>query len=240
MIPGPALARVLARVCAPVCVPVCSVLLLLGAAPAPAADVVAAPGRLSDSDFYRLVSCAAPPGGACARPMLRWRSESPIRVALRRIDPGYLGRPKQRAEAALTRALRELNATGARFHLARVGPADRAEITVFFLDLDPGVSISGTGIDWVDGAQIDEIATLIAVDPDRTRILGASIVVAAGLETKAFEAAMLKALTRAMGLTTEVAGTAYQGISPLAHDSYAATRLGPQDLTALRQHYERN
>lgn len=199
--------------------------------------MVAAPGILADGDFHRLVGCAAPPGEDCTRPMLRWRTESPIRVALRRIDPGYLGRPKQRADAALTQALRELNAAGARFRLARVGPADRAEIAVYFLDLDTGDTIAGTGIDWVDGTAIDDIATLIAVDPDRTRILGAAIVVSAGVETRAFEAAMLKALTRVMGLTTEVGGTAYAGLSALAHDSYTATRLGPQDLAALRRHY---
>lgn len=229
MISRPALARVLA--------PVTAAFVSLAATALADDTVVAAPGRLTDDDFYRLVSCGAPPGGDCAHDPLRWQAERPIRVALRRIDPGFVGRQRPRAQAALTRALRELNAAGAAFHLARVGPADRAEIAVYFLDLDRGDTIAGTGIEWVDGATIDEIATLIAVDPGRTRILGATIVVATALETADFEAAMLTALTRAMGLTTQVDAPAYQGVSALAYGSRATTRLGPQDLVALRRHY---
>lgn len=229
MICGPALARVLA--------PVCAVMMSVSATAVPAADVIAAPGRLSDGDFYRLVACAAPPGGDCTRPMLRWQVERPVRVALRRIDPAYLGRPRLRAEASVTQALRELNASGSPVRLARVGPTDRAEIGIYFLDLAGSGTIAGTGVDWVDGAEIDGMATLIAVDPDQTRILGAAVVVTRDLETAAFEGAMLKALTRSLGLTTEVAAPAYAGLSALAHDSYTATRLGPQDLAALHRHY---
>lgn len=229
MISRPALARVLA--------PVTVVLVSLAATALADDTVVAAPGRLTDDDFYRLVSCGAPPGGDCAHDPLRWEAERPIRVALRRIDPGFVGRQRPRALAALTRALRELNAAGAAFHLARVGPADRAEIAVYFLDLDHGDTIAGTGIDWVDGATIDEIATLIAVDPGRSRILSAAIIVGAELETQAFEAAMLKAMTRAMGLTTEIDAPGYASVSALAHAELAATELGPQDRAALRLHY---
>lgn len=204
---------------------------------APGADVVAASGKLTDEDFYRLVSCAAPPGGACARPALRWETDGAIRVALRRIDPVYVGRQRPRAEAALTRAIGELNAAGARFRLSRVPNHDRAEIVVYFLDLAPDTAIDGTGLGWVDGVAIDEVATLIAVDPEQTRILAAAIVVTTGLETKSFEAAILTALTRAMGLATEIDAPAYDGLSVLAHGSTAATRLGPQDLVALRRLY---
>ncbi|MCB1350491.1 MAG: hypothetical protein KDK11_18330, partial [Maritimibacter sp.] len=168
---------------------------------------------------------------------LRWETDGAIRVALRRIDPVYVGRQRPRAEAALTRAIGELNAAGARFRLSRVPNHDRAEIVVYFLDLAPDTAIDGTGLGWVDGVAIDEVATLIAVDPEQTRILAAAIVVTTGLETKSFEAAILTALTRAMGLATEIDAPAYDGLSVLAHGSTAATRLGPQDLVALRRLY---
>ncbi len=222
---------------APAPVRILAVLLALVAGGSRAQEAVAVSGRLSDADFYRLVSCAAPPGGACAAPALRWPAERPIRVALRRIDPAYVGRRKPRAEAALTQALRTLNAAGAGFRLARVGPADPAEIAVFFLDLAAGQPIAGTAIAWVDGQALDRVATLIAVDPDRTRIRGAVIVAGASLETAAYEAAMLKSLTRAMGLMTEIDGPVYAEVSVLARARPGATRLGPQDLAALRRHY---
>ena len=229
---GPAATRVFAAALA-----VCIVPLPAMVRATPAEDVVAAPGTLGDAAFYRLVSCAAPPGGDCARPAVRWRTESPIRVALRRIDPVFVGRQRPRADAALTRAIGELNGAGARFRLSRVAANDRAEIVLYFLDAAPDGTIAGTGIDWVDGAEIDDIATLIAVDPERTRIRAAAIVATPALETRAYEAAVLTALTRAMGLATAMDAPAYDGLSVLAHGVHEATRLGPQDIVALRRHY---
>ena len=222
---GPALARVGA-----------AALAVLPSA-AQAEDPIAVAGRISDADFYRLVSCAAPPGGDCIRPALRWRVDRPIRVALRQIDPAYVGRRKYRAEAALTRALQELNAAGAGFRLARVGAGDPAEIEVFFLGLAAGAIIAGTGIGWVDGSEIGEISTRLAVAPGAETIDRAAIAVSTSLETSAYEAAILKALTGAMGLTTEVEGPAYDGLSALARGEHGVTRLGPPDIAALRRHY---
>lgn len=211
--------------------------LSLNTASALAADTIAVAGRLTDTDFYRLVSCAAPPGGACTHTPLRWMAERPIRVALRRIDPAYLGRRKARAEAAVTRALQELNAADAGFRLARVRAGEPAEIVVYFLGLDAGATIAGTGLNWVDGAEIGETTTRLAVEPGGAIIRGATIVVSTSLETSAYEAAMLSALTGAMGLTTAVEADAYEGTSALAHARRGATRLGPQDIAALRMHY---
>lgn len=204
------------------------------------AETIAAPGTLSDAAFHRLVGCAAPPDGACSTEPIRWDRGQRIRVALRQIAPGYLGRKRPRADAALTRAVDELNAAGANLRLSRVPATAPAEIVVHFLDLAEGAAISGTGLDWVDGTQIDRIATLIAVAPDTPRIHRAAIVVASTLETRDYEAEVLKALTRAMGLTTEVSGAAYAGLSVLApapEDGAAPTRLAPQDIAALRLHY---
>lgn len=202
-----------------------------------AEDAIAVTGPLTDEDFYRLVSCAAPPGGACTGPVLRWDAERPIRASLRRIDPGYLGGRKYRAEAAFTRAVRELNAAGAGFRLARVAPDVPAEIGVYFLDLVDGAPIAGTGVDWVDGADVDRITTRVAVDPAGGLIRAAVIVASAALETTAYETAVLAQLTRAMGLMTAVASPAYRGVSVLADDPAGTTRLAPQDITALKRHY---
>ena len=217
-----------------------AVALSLTAGPAAATDAVVVGGRLSDVDFYRLVSCAAPPGGDCATQARRWRSERPIRVALRRIDPAYLGRRKLRADAALTRALQHLNAAEAGFRLARVGPTDPAEIEVFFLGLAVGDVIAGTGVDGIDGVEIAETAMRLAINPAGDIIEGAAIVVSASLETPAYEAAMLKQMTRAMGLTTEIDAPVYRAVSALARGNEGPTELGPQDLAALRRHYQRN
>ncbi len=208
-----------------------------GLGSAAGAEPLALPGRVSDTDFYRAASCAAPPGGACTAPLLRWDTEKPIRVALRPLDPAYTGRRKPRAEAALTRAVQQLNGAGAGFHLAEVGPRNRAEISVHFLGVSPGGTVEGTGLGWADGAAIGEVSTRLAVDPETGRIHAAAVLVSTGLATAAYEAALLSALTGAMGLTTELRAPAYDGLSALARAGAAPTRLAPQDAAALRLHY---
>ena len=211
--------------------------LLLAAPPAAAQAYVEVAGRLSDEDFFRAVACAAEPGGDCRKPFVRWEASRPIRVALRRIDPAYLGRPKLRAGAALERAVRALNAAEAGFRLAPVGPGDHAEIEVFFLDLDQGAEISGTGIEGVDGAALGAASTRVLYNHDTGYAERAAVVVSRGLATRAYESVLLQELTQAMGLMTDIKSAAYDGVSVLALESNTATQLGPQDILALKRLY---
>jgi len=205
-----------------------------------AQEFIEAPGRLSDEDFYRAVACAAPPGGDCQKPFVRWDASRPIRVALRRIDDAFLGRPKLRAGAALERALQALNGTEAGFRLARVEPGEPAEIEIFFLDIARGQPIAGTGIEGVDGARLGGASTRVLFNRETGFITRAAVVFSATLETRAYESAMIEELTQAMGLMTDIKGPAYEGVSVLSQDSNVATALGLQDIMALRRHYERN
>lgn len=205
---------------------------------AAAQEYVDAPGQLTDEEFYRAVACAAPPGGECRKPLVRWEAMRPIRVALRRIDDAFLGRPRLRADAALERALQALNGAGAGFRLARVGADDTAEIEIFFLDIERGQPIAGTGIEGVDGSTLGGASTRVLFNHDTGFILRAAVVFSTTLETRAYESVMLEELTQAMGLMTDIRGPTYDGVSVLAQDSNAATSLGPQDIMALRRHYQ--
>jgi hypothetical protein len=213
--------------------------LALAAAPALAQDFVTAPGALSDDDFFRAVACAAPPGGACQKPFLRWQVEHPIRVALRVVDDAYLGRRKLRASAALTRALQALNAAGAGLRLVEVGTESPAEIEIFFLDLQKGERIAGTGLEGVDGAVLGDASTRVLVNRDTGAILHAAVVFSTSLRTRAYESVMLAELTQALGLMTDIRSPAYDGVSVLAQDSNAAKKLGVQDIMALQRLYAR-
>jgi hypothetical protein len=216
--------------------------LLLAALPLPAGaqDHIEAPGRLSDEDFYRAVACAAPPGGDCGKPFVRWDASRPVRVALRQIDDAFLGRPKLRAGAALDRALQALNDAEAGFRLARVEGDAPAEIEIFFLDIARGQPIAGTGIEGVDGARLGGASTRVLFNPDTGFITRAAVVFSTTLETRAYESVMLEELTQAMGLMTDIKGPAYRGVSVLDQDTNTATELAPQDIMALRRHYARN
>lgn len=211
-------------------------MLLASALPALGQEVIAAPGRLSDNDFFRATACAAAPGGDCAHPFYRWDASRPIRVALRRIDPAYLGRPRLRAQAALERAIQAVNAADVGLRLAPVAADANAEIEIFFLDLAPGAAIAGTGIDGVDGARLGPASTRLEVAPDGGAISRAAIVFSTGVATEDYEARMLAELTQALGLTASLTGLAYQ-VSSVRAEPPRATRLGAQDIMALRRLY---
>lgn len=217
-----------------------ALVLASAALPAAAQEYVEVPGLLSDDDFYRAVACAAPPGGECRKPLVRWEASRPIRVALRRVDAAFMGRRAKVAESALKLAIRDLNAAGAGFRLAEV-PADAtAEIEIWFLGIARGGVIAGTGIEGVDGTPLGGASTRVLYNHDTGRIERAAIVFSTSLSTVDFQPAMLEELTQAMGLMTDIKSAAYNGISVLAQDSNAAKALGLQDIKALQRHYARN
>ncbi len=214
--------------------------LALLAAPAAAQDYVDVPGLLSDEDFYRAVACGAPPGGDCQKPLVRWEASRPIRIALRRIDPVYLGRRQKVAEGAFKLGLRALNAIDAGFRLSQV-PADAtAEIEVYFLGIARGETIAGTGIAGIDGTPIGGASTRVLFNHETGYIERAVIVFSTTLTTAEFQPAMLEKLTQAMGLLTDIKSPAYDGVSVLAQESNGAKVLGLQDIMALKRHYAKD
>lgn len=217
--------------------PLLALLLALVATSARAQEFVEAPGLLGDDDFFRAVACAAPPGGDCTKPFVRWDASRPIRIALRGIDPAYLGRRAKVARSAFTLGVKALNDADAGFRLAAVPADEIAEIEVWFLGIARGEPIAGTGIEGVDGTPIGGASTRVLFNHDTGHIEHAVIVFSTSLTTPEFLPVMLEELTQAMGLMTDIKSPAYNGISVLAQDSNAAKALGFQDIMALKRLY---
>lgn len=210
------------------------------APPMAAQDRIVVPGLLTDDDFYRAVACAAPPGDDCQKPFARWDASRPIRVALQPIDPAYLGRRAKVATSAFKIGLRKLNAAGAGFRLSEVPRGETAEIEVWFLGLERGAAITGTGIAGVDGTPMGDAMTRVLFNDETGRIERAVIVFSSTLDTADFAPEMLGKLTQALGLMTAIESKAYVGVSVLAQGKPAANILGLQDIMALKRHYARN
>ena len=96
---------------------------VLVATPSMAQDfVVTKKGKLSDQDFYRLVGCAAPPGGECQRPFFRWSKNKRKNVTVRivQVEEGF---PKKNADlirSAVRAAIAEINKVRAGVHLSEI------------------------------------------------------------------------------------------------------------------------
>jgi hypothetical protein len=205
---------------------------------ATAQEFVTAKAPLSDEDFYRLVACAAPPGGACQKPFVRWsaRAAKDLTVRIVQIDEGYPARIGTRAEAALDTAIEALNGAGANLRLRRIASGAKPDISVHLLNLPQDTAISGTGLPWFDGNQM-EVARYQLGWHDNGTAFVCAIALSRDVEARVLRRVMLEELTQCLGLMTDIGGRAYEGRSIFSETSGQMVRLQGQDLAALRRHY---
>jgi hypothetical protein len=213
-------------------------LMTLLATASAAQDFVTVKGTLSDEDFYRLVACAAPPGGACQKRFIRWsaRDAQDLTVRIVQIDEGYPTRISARTEAALDTAVEALNASGANLRLRRVAPGVKPDISLHLLNLAHDSAISGTGLPWFDGNPLGNARYQLGWHDDGTAFVCA-IALSRDVEAPALRRVMLEELTQCLGLMTDIGGSAYEDRSIFSETGRQMDRLQGQDLAALRRHY---
>ena len=210
----------------------------LSAGPARTQEFVTAPGKLSDEDFYRLVACAAPPGGDCQKPFVRWsrRDARNVSVAIVGVDEGYPARVRARVEALLGPTLDELNGTGANFRLTLARPGATPDIRIFLLDIPRDREIRGTGLPWFDGIPMQLARMQMGWRRDGS-VIQCAIALSRDLTPGAVQRILLEEVTQCMGLLTDIGGRYYESRSIFSETSGERSLLGPQDVMALRRHY---
>jgi hypothetical protein len=209
-------------------------LLLIAVQPALAQDFVAAKGKLSDADFYRLVACGRPPGGECRIPLRRWPPDLAADLTvtlLPTIEPVQPALASQ-IEASLDRAIAILNGVGAAFHLRRVDDNAPALIRVQIRSQQSMSLLSGeTKRRLIPGGMV-----MFAAGP-ADRITGADIVYSAQLVLTETESVVLEELTQSLGLVFDISGDHYKRRSIFSQERNSVTVITGQDATALRLHY---
>lgn len=214
-----------------------SLLVVLSAPRAEAQEFVTVPDIVSDADFYRLVACAAPPGGDCAKPMIRWPEERRLRlrVGIAAIAPSFPSYKLDIVDRAIDDAIDEINASGAAVFLTRAYEGD-LDMPVFLVDTPQGGRISGTSLTELDGAEI-AIARVVL----RSRgadIVSSAIAISQDIRRREIASVVLEELVQAMGLPTDVDSAAYER-SIFSETSNSTVWLRGQDAAALRRHYPR-
>ena len=209
-------------------------LALLLAAPAAAQEFVPFEAPPGDDAFYRAVACAAPPGGPCAKPVLRWPAarRDPLTVGLVTVTPMLAGEGQRRFDAALDAALAEIASVGADLRLAR-DDAD-PDIAIHVVPTPPDHVIDGTGIAGLDGAHL-QLGRVALVSRGGTITRGL-IAVSAFARPSEIGPVLLEEVTQALGLMTDLRGPGLEA-SVFGEDTNAARRLSPQDAMAIRRHY---
>ncbi len=203
-----------------------------------AQEFVTAKGRLSNDDFYRLATCAAPPGKDCQKTVARWsdRNARDLTFALVFVAEGFPPRLRAKIEQGLDRGMEELNASGANLRIRRAKPSERPDIFVRLLDIPEGATIRGTGVRELEGVTIGA-ATNTLVWNDNRMLVACHITSSNNANLGQVVSGMLEEITQCMGFNTDIGGRYYETRSIFSETSNGLVRLGEQDIMALRRHY---
>jgi len=208
-------------------------LLACAAIPAHAQDYVDSSGPLDDAAFYRLVACAAPPSGDCAKPFYKWK-KSDITIGIVERAPAFLGGKMKRAEAALVRAVQRLNDVD--MGIALRPSEDAPDIAIHLLDIARGEKMQAPQPPLLRGKTMANAIT--ALDVGGSIIEGATIGFSSTITIRQYESVMLEEITQALGLITDIRNPYYQTRSILSQDADNSLKaLGIQDRMALIRHY---
>jgi hypothetical protein len=210
------------------------------AVPAMAQDYVVTNGRLTDEDFYRLVACGASPGGPCQWPLVRWprMQATRLRVQLADPPPGYPRQLYEQLSSALDTAVDEINGAGADIRLVRDTKDRGAEVVVMMVGASDGDVIVDSGVPELDGEIMGAAYVYVWWD-GRRQLTEGRILMADDLPEDEVLPVLLEELTQSLGFLTDIRNPIYLRESVFSEDSNSVTRLGPQDIAALRRHYPR-
>lgn len=214
-----------------------SLALLILPALAMAQEFITVPRRLSDEAFYRLVACAAPPGGPCAKPEIRWSEARrlSLRVGIAGIDAGFPTYKLDLVDDAIDRAIAEINGAGAHLVLERIYEGT-PDIAIYLLDTAQGGVISGTGSAELDGSEL--AIGRVAIRSIGGDIQQATIALSRDIQRREVASVVLEEMVQALGLPTDIQSPAYPD-SIFNESSNAVVWLRGQDAEALRRHYPR-
>ena len=203
-----------------------------------AQDYVITPrGKLSDKDFYRVVSCGAPVGGKCRIKPFRWSKSDAKNITLRivGIDEGFPARKANSLSAAITRAIGEVNNVGAAVRLSLI-KTGRPDIEVRF--------VKGDLVDKLPKARNPRDVILangaiaaVQYRGNRTHITRAKIMYSDEIPRRMIRATVLEEIVQGLGLPFDIHNRYYERRSMFSETDCCQPRLKGQAAKAILFHY---
>lgn len=203
-----------------------------------AQDYVITPkGKLSDRDFYRLVTCGASPGGKCRVTPVRWSPQDRKNLTLRivGIEGGFPKTQARRLQGAITQAIEEINGVGSGLRIQQV-TSGQPDIEVRFLSSELEAILpkarSMQGVIMASGA-----IAMVHFQHSGQRIRKARIYLTEDIPRRWTRATVLEEIVQGLGLPFDIHNKYYEERSMFSETACCQPRLKGQDAMALMLHY---
>lgn len=211
----------------------------VSSAPVVAQDYVITKGKLSDRDFYRLIACAAPPGGQCQKPALKWPASKANRltIGLIRIDEGFPQRNVGGVQAALANTIQQINSVGAGVRLLQIS-SGKPDISIVLSPTLENLSgrKSSKFSDLIDSFAATAMARVFT-KPNSATIQRAEVVITGKVPRSDLKSVVLEEVVQSLGLMTDIHNKYYNRRSIFSEVGSRVTRLKGQDAKAVLFHY---
>ncbi len=199
----------------------------------PVSDGVAADGPLPDEAFFRLVTCGAPPGGPCRKPILRWGKPRLTLTVAAGDEPPPEGFEARLADA-IDNALAEINAAGTGLMIV-LADSDKADITVRVTSLGEGAILTETA--GFSGEGVMGVGYMTVWSDDQDRITEAVILISTTIADADMKSVVLEEITQSLGVLYDIENPWYEGVSILSQTSNETVAIEGQDAALLRWLY---
>lgn len=205
------------------------------AGPALASDGIATVGPLTDDAFLRLLTCGAAPAGPCQMDPVRWRDPGDLTIGFGPVPKDYPATKARLINAALDRAIAQINAVRSAIRLRRADHTTAPAIALrptLFAEFDavfgePGVE---------DGAQIGAGYVYVYWDEDMALTQG-TILISRDIWPHEIDSIVLEEITQSLGFLFDIENPDYEYISIFAQGSNSVVALTGQDAAVLRLYY---
>ena len=200
-------------------------------------DYVKVYRKLSDTEFYRLVTCGAPPGGECRIKPAKWSSRDVANLTVRitKADNGFPRRGKKIAQTSVERAVREINNTGSSVKIKHI-ESGTPDISIELVDTDERPIMPLTG-NWAQDVHRINVGAYYSPFLKGNRIVKCDIAVSNLLDHGVMHSIILEEMVQCLGLRFDVWGKAYRNRSIFSERSNRTKRLVKQDAAIIRLHY---
>lgn len=195
-------------------------------------------GPLSDDQFYRTLACSGARDPECENRKLRWPAPQRHNLTVAVAAPGNRVSKKITAEinAAVNRAIAEINGSGADIRLVQVSAKQQAAaITIYPVNASIGGVMKEVASPMMRGSRIQ--LGHVHVRFRRNTIRTAHIAISRQIPLSQIDSVVLEELVQALGLLTDILNPYYKRRSIFAEDCNCTRTLEGQDQMALQQHY---